>query len=448
MSFKIEELKDLFLIKLSSNQKVSINTDSRSISKDQIFLPLVGDKFNGHDFINEVFDKNKTSNSFCEKKNTHKVREEYRERLIIVDNTLDAYHKLANFYRKKINPRVVVVTGSSGKTTVKDLISTILAVRYQTHKTEANYNNEFGVPKTILEMPENTKVLVLELAMRGIGEIKYLAKTALPDIAVITNVGTAHIGRLGSTNEIIRAKCEVFDRLKDDGTAVLHNDPDLIKYADTVWKGKKILFSEEEIKNISFINGRTSFSFEGKKYCVNAMGLTQALNSVIAIKVASLFHMTYDEIQKGLLSFQVPRGRGNVIELREDRFLIDEAYNANPNTVKAAVSNLIKSWGDKYRKILVLGELAELGDHEEKLLAELGGWLERMPVEVITVGDKLKQIKGTCVRDIKECCAILNKLLLPKTVVLVKGSHVASLEEVVKYLCETYIKIKAGGKIE
>ena len=157
-------------------------------------MPFSGEKFDGHMFINEVFAKG-VKYSFCEKSKTSGLDQ---SKLIVVENTLDAYHKIANYYRRKINPIVIAVTGSSGKTTVKELIATVLNEKYRVHKTEANFNNEIGVPKTILEMPKDTDVLVLELAMRGKGEIRYLSGTSEPDVAIITNVGSSHVGRLGS----------------------------------------------------------------------------------------------------------------------------------------------------------------------------------------------------------------------------------------------------------
>ena len=204
--FQIKELQELFSFNSPASTKVSICTDSRIICSDQLFLPLIGENFDGHDFINNVLDKG-IKLSFCSASKLTKVKEVHKKKLIIVRDTLDAYHLLANHYRKKINPRVVAVTGSSGKTTTKELIAEVLATKFKTHKTEANFNNEIGISKTILEMPEDTKALVLELAMRQKGEIKYLSKTSEPDIGVITNIGTAHIGRLGSIDKIIRTKC-------------------------------------------------------------------------------------------------------------------------------------------------------------------------------------------------------------------------------------------------
>ena len=448
--FQIKELLDLFSFNAVAFDceppLLSINTDSRTIKEDQIFLPLSGEKFDGHDFINQILDKgNKGIKfSFCEKSKSQKVNDKHRSNLIVVENTLDAYHKIANYYRKKINPKVIAITGSSGKTTVKDLIGAVLSQKYKTHKTQSNFNNEFGVPKTILEMSEDTQALVLELAMRARGEIEYLAKTAEPDVAIITNIGTAHIGRLGTLQGIIEAKCEVFKYFKKDGIALIYNDPKLIEYMNGLQRRGELqctptTFDLSEAAQIKFNEGESFFKFKGEHYSVTALGKVHVLNSICAIKTAKYFGLSKDEIQKGLNAFQIPSGRGNVIKTDEDVYFVDESYNANPDSVKTAVSNLAECWDKSYKKILVLGELAELGEHENKLLEELGSWLRDKPLNtVITIGDKFRRdmpgyVFATNVKDIAECCDILKRLLTPKTVVLIKGSHVAGLEKVVKH---------------
>lgn len=436
------ELQRLFSLNISKDSSFSISADSREINNGQIFLPLTGEKFDGHDFVNSVFEKG-IKLSFCEKSKIEKVKSEYRKNLIVANKTLDAYQLLANYHRKKINPTVIAITGSSGKTTTKDLVASVLSTKFKTYKTEENFNNEFGVPKTILEMPQDTKVLVLELAMRGKGEIRYLSKTAEPDIAVITNVGYAHIGRLGTIEETIRAKCEILEHLRKEGIVVLFNDPKLINYSSKVWKGKMVSYDLSKVVNISFKGGRSHFLYEDEEYSVNAHGKIHVLNSICAITIARQLGMTKDETNRGLNKFQVPNGRGNIIELRGGISLIDESYNANPDSLRAALSNLFDSWGEGgdrgeiHKKILVLGELAELGEHEGRLLSELNEWLKHKPINnIITVGEGLNEINTKVLRtkDINECFDVLKGLLESKTVILIKGSHRANLKELVDLL--------------
>ena len=438
--FSLKELSNLFDFKSNENRNISINTDSRNISNDEIFLPLIGEKFDGHDFINSVIQKNiDTQNkhlSFCEKNKLVKVKEDYRHRLIFVENTLEAYHLIANYYRKKINPKVVAVTGSSGKTTVKELISYVLSAKYRVYKTEANFNNEFGVPKTILEMPKNTQVLVLELAMRGKGQISYLAKTIEPDIGIITNVGSAHVGMLGSKEAIIQAKCELLEHLKANGITILHNDKNLLENAKKIWKGKIKTFDFEMAQYMKQENGKTFFSFCKENYQINTTGKIHVINSICAIETAQELSLSSSEIQSGLDKFSIPEGRGNLIVIDKDIYIINESYNANPDSVKVAVSNLMENWQNDCQRILVLGELAELGEHQDSLLNNLNNWLSDKPLSlVITVGGKLNQIKNSInVKNIEECCAILKGQFKDKTVVLIKGSHVAGLERIIENL--------------
>lgn len=431
-TFQVKELADLFSFNSKDESLISISTDSRSINSDQVFLPLTGEKFDGHDFIDDALDR--CSLAFCESTKLGKVKKENRIRLIVVDSTLNAYHLLAHHHLKRINPKVIAVTGSSGKTTVKDLISSVASVKYLTHKTEANFNNEIGVAKTILEMPPDTKVLVLEFAMRARGEISYLGATTNPDIAVVINVGAAHIGRLGSIDEIVRAKSEILEHLKTSGTAILFNDLRIIQCAKGIWSGKTKLFDLSHTSNINFKEGKTTFSFQGEEYFINALGTTHVLNSLCAILVGKELNLSCREIQRGLSNFKLPEGRGGVIRYK-DSYIIDESYNANPDSVKAAVSNMIEGWDKDYKKVLVLGELAELGSHEDRLLGELEIWLKGKSLStVITVGDKLSKITfANNVKNIEDCCTALERLLEDKSVILVKGSHVAHLEKVIEY---------------
>lgn len=442
--FSLKELSDIFNFNCPNDgQLFSICTDSRTINKNQIFLPVGGEKFDGHNFINETLEKG-IKFSFCDVKKISKVNEQLRKNLILVDNTLNAYHAIAHHYRNKINPKVIAITGSSGKTTVKELISSVILQKHKVHKTEANFNNEIGVPKTILEMPEDTEILVLELAMRAKGEISFLSKTAKPNIAVITNIGSAHIGRLGSLESIMEAKCEILEHLEDDGVAIVHNHPYLIKCINDR-SGKRpfattmVTFDINEATNINYKNGKSTFTFENKNYTVNASGQIHVLNSICTIKLAHFLKLSDEEIKKGLIEFKLPEGRGNIIKLKDNIFLVNESYNANPDSLKAALTNLIECWDKDYKKIVVIGELRELGDYENKLLKELNTWLmDRNLSSVITIGDKLKEIKNaTNVKNTDECCAILNKLLVPKSVVLIKGSHVARLDKIVGTLRAT-----------
>lgn len=442
--FKIEEIIGLFSSDIQTKEKgleYDICTDSRSIGKGQIFLPIKGEKFDGHDYINEAIEKG-AYYSFCEKKSAYKVNDKYKSKLILVNNTLDAYNETASYYRKKVNPNVIAITGSTGKTTTKNLLVSILSEKYKTHSTEANFNNEIGVPKTILEMEEGIEVLVLELAMRKEGEIKYLTKTAKPDIALITNIGSSHIGRLGSREAIIRAKSEIIEGLNKDGLLVINDDKDLERYVRKKWSGEIKKFNLETTNNIKAGNGKTKFLIDKNQYEVNGVGRQFVLAVLPSILIARHLGLKEEEINKGIAKFSPPEGRGNIIKTKEGNYIIDESYNASPDSVKEAARGVAELWGKSFQKIIVLGEIAELGEKEGELLKELKSYLDKLqPInEIITIGRQFDKEKWETSHNnagsIEECCNILDKLLdrNKKNVVLVKGSRVSKLEKVVQHL--------------
>lgn len=436
--FKLEEIKTLFHSDISGDGLFSISTDSRDIKENQIFLPLVGEKFDGHEYINEVFNKG-CSFAFCEKDKLSKVKEQNQSKLIIVENTLNAYHKLANYYKNKINPVVVGITGSSGKTTTKELLSTVLLENFKVHKTEKNFNNEFGVPKTILEMPEDTEVLVLEMAMRGRNQISLLSKTAEPNVAVITNIGTAHIGVLGSVEEISKAKAEILDGVKNKKLILISDNKLLIDIVNNKIKSEEYEKINSDPNGVEYKDGKTKFKFLEEEYEVNVLGKIHAINSTVAIQIAKKLGMKEEDIKKGLLNFSLPQGRGNIVKLTENQFIIDESYNANPESLKAAIENLAL-YGKEYKKIVVIGELAELGEHKKDLMSEVNECIAKTLIDtVIEVGEQEFEVKiAKKASNIDMAYDILKGHISEdkKAIVLIKGSRVSGLDKLVKLLKE------------
>lgn len=250
-------LKEIFKTELG---EVNICTDSREIKSGDFFLPIKGENFDGHEYIDQALEKGAVG-AFSNEDSLSKVKN--KDKVIPVKDTLETYHQLANHYRKKINPKVIGITGSSGKTTTKEMMRLVLSEKFKVHYTHANFNNEIGVPKTILEMPEDTEVLILEMGMRGLGQISLLSKTAEPDYAVITNVGSAHIELLGTLENIKKAKLEIIDHLKENG--ILFIDESLHKELQAIGsiegnkiKGKHYVkeFHYEPIFNIKGLAGR------------------------------------------------------------------------------------------------------------------------------------------------------------------------------------------------
>ena len=297
--------------------------------------------------------------------------------------------KLARFYRRKLNPVTVAITGSSGKTTTKELVNSVLSQKFVTHKTFSNHNNEVGLCQTVLGMSDNTQVLVVEMGMRGLGEIELLSKFAEPDYAIITNAGSAHIGRLGSLDNIAIAKSEIVSSLKENGALIAHNNPRLKKFAN--FNGEKIWYSVDDVKILEQRQGYSKFEYKGNVYELNVEGLYNIENSLSAIELGYKLGMTYDEILKGLLAYKPIEKRWEVEDVRGLK-VINDSYNANPESMKASVSTFIELYENP---IVILGNMGELGESEVELHQDVGRFLAKKSknnVKYLTVGNLAKYI--------------------------------------------------------
>lgn len=440
MRFSIKEFLEASQGKLirgdNLSEVFSISTDTRTINSDNIFIPLIGQNFDGHDYVGQAVSKG------CRAylaDNKHQVLFDGAEFIIQVEDTLSAYLSIANLARRKNNPLVVGVTGSSGKTTTKELIYSVLSTQYAAHKSMLNYNNEIGLAKTLTEMKENTQCVVIEMGMRGLGEIELLSRYSEPDIAVITNIGTAHIGRLGSIENIAKAKCEITSYLKPTGTLVAYNDERVKKYC--CFQGKK-LFYPENYKIITQQEDLTEFIYKREVYKIPVSGEFNVINSIAAIEIGLIAGVSVDNIKKGLLNYIPVGDRGKIIRLDNDIQLIVDCYNANPDSVKAVIDFLVNFYQEQ-KIVLVLGDMAELGAHEEQLHMEIGNFISEKRVNtVITVGEKAKLIAKAINSGInkksfltnKEAADYLDKNLKSNSVVLFKSSRCMRLEEIVELL--------------
>lgn len=377
-----------------------ISTDSRTIKSGDIFLALKGLNHDGHEHIKKAIEAG--AMQAISEINIDGLE----DKLIIVENTLDAYHQIANSYRNKINPLVIGITGSSGKTTTKEILVKVLQKKFKVHATEKNFNNEIGVPKTILEMPRDTEVLILEMGMRGLGEISLLSKTAEPNIAIITNIGTAHIERLGSKENIRKAKLEIIDGLKDyQGWREL--EATFLVDEDNQNELKKLGAKVPE-KTLSF-NSDGNF----KLSTLRSPGLNADVNAVA--KLASILGMSSGEIQEGLLEYSPEAGRGKLSTDSSGNTFIDDSYNANPESVRNSIEALITAFPEK-KKIAVIGTIAE---SQEELVNELFKELTENPQI------NLIDARGKEITDIK---TELTRMLDGNSAVLVKASRSAGLD--------------------
>lgn len=457
MKFQVKTILEITDGRLLRGKDISgdytISTDTRNITSEEIFLPLIGENFDGHNFIKSALSKG-VKGYLIDKSHTNFVFEDALF-VIEVEDTLKAYLQIANYVQKQISPVVVAVTGSSGKTTTKELIYSVLSQQYKTHKSKLNHNNEIGLCQTILGMLDDTEFLVVEMGMRALKEIELLSKYSEPDIAVITNIGTAHIGRLGSREKIAQAKCEIATYLNKQGTLISY-DEELVKQ-NIKWEGETHYYSLNDVNILKIDANSSEFSCNGSIYRLNVSGEYNIVNSLAAIEIGKLAKISSSKIAEGLALYSPIDNRWQISDYRDNIKIINDSYNANPDSVKAAIQAVISSYSDK-KIILVLGDMAELGVYEKSLHAEIGEFIKDKPIfELITVGDKAAYIAESlcssedaeaqthlCVENEKfkiksftrndEVVEYLLETLTPESVVLLKASRCMSFENIVERL--------------
>lgn len=431
-----------------------ICTDTRHISNDSWYLALVGARFDGHDFLGDAFAAGAIG-AIVEERGQYALGNQQFP-LISVESTLSAYQRLARNWRKRINPQVVAITGSSGKTTTKELCAFVLSQKYRCHFSQANENNEIGVPKTLLAMPADTQICIVEMGMRGLNQIAPLAACSLPDLGIITNAGVAHIELLGSQENIARAKCELLANMDEKKSVAMIGNPSavLMSAVSEVFEGKVLACTEDELDVVSVSPELTSFRIQGSAqlFAVPLHGRPLLEDAWCVIKAAQLLGMADQDIAAGLLDFVPLKGRGIKHLTAGGACIIDETYNANPDSVRASVEGLLETAaGASQRKIVVLGDMAELGEQTTGLMRELGCWLSGKNIEkLVTVGMVARLILDGMVKakpsfevvacnNLDQAAACLLPELQAGTAILIKGSRSAGLERLV-------IELTAAGR--
>ncbi|MEB3228666.1 MAG: UDP-N-acetylmuramoyl-tripeptide--D-alanyl-D-alanine ligase, partial [Synechocystis sp.] len=359
----IRNILDLFSLEtINYSENLLINnicTDTRALVKGDVFVALRGESFDGHTFAAQAQAQGAIAVV------VDRVIEALRGEIVqfVVEDTLAAYQRIAAGWRQRFDIPVIGITGSVGKTTTKELIAAVLSRFGRVHKTQANYNNEIGVPKTLLEMTADHDFAITEMAMRGRGEIALLADIAQPTIGLITNVGTAHIGRLGSELAIAEAKCELLAHQPKDSVAILNHDNGLLmETAQRFWQGQTLTYG--------LTGGDVQGTLEGDFLIFNDLrlplplpGRHNASNLLAAIAVTQTLNLDWRELQAGI-TVELPGGRARRYSWGEDVVLLDETYNAGLESMLAALDLLQQTPGK--RRIAVLGAMKELGDFAEK----------------------------------------------------------------------------------
>ncbi|HHU69887.1 MAG TPA: UDP-N-acetylmuramoyl-tripeptide--D-alanyl-D-alanine ligase [Thermoanaerobacterales bacterium] len=443
------------LAKEEPGTKISgISTDSRTLVEGEFFIPIKGEHFDGHDYISTAYKKGAVGAITQNPEHLNK----FNKNIILVEDTLEALNKIAYYYRKKFNIPFVAVTGSTGKTTTKDMITDVLSQKYKVLKNIGSYNNKIGLPLTIFKLDDSYQLGVVEMGMSGFGEIAHLAKIVEPEIAIITNIGLSHIEKLGSVENITKAKSEILECLKEGGTAFINaDDSNLVKLKEKFSKTKFKTFgiNNGDIKafNIKTCNHRlitfnTKFNDAIYEFEIRIPGLHNVYNALAAISVGLEFNLTPNQIKTGLKKFKSPKMRLEIVNGIKDCIIINDTYNASPDSMKAAIDVLHEIKAQKKgRAIAVLGDMLEMGDWGADAHKELGIYAAQKGIDVlITVGELAKHIATAaeeygintgCIFAFNSNFDAVNKIdeiCKNNDVILVKGSRGMKMEEIVHSL--------------
>lgn len=383
-----------------------VSTDSRTVQRGELFIPLVGRKFDGRKFIPAVLKKGALA--------------------LKTVNGLAALQTLAAYHRNKFNIPVIGVTGSVGKTTTREMIASVLAQKYPVLQNEANYNNEIGVPLTLLRLTKKHRAAVIEMGMQGLGEIKLLAGIARPTVAVVTNIGESHLGRLGSRRNIAKAKAEIFSFLKKGHYAVINQDDEFAEHLKSKVKSKKskvLAFGILEKADV------TPSALAGTKLALP--GEHNIYNALAAIAVAKLLRVNGRAIRRGLERVRPAAHRMAVINLPDRTKIIDDTYNASPRSMTAALRVLAALSG---RKIAVLGDMLELGRQSRPAHRRIIALARRLKVDKIFTFGRLWPAATGPEKTHRPLIRKLRKFIRPRDIILVKGSRGTRLETVVAAL--------------
>lgn len=368
--------------------------DTREVKEGSTFIAIVGENFDGNNFANQAFENG--ANTCIVSKEIEKID---GKNIILVENTVKAIQQIAAYKREKSNIPLVAVTGSVGKTSTKDLIASVLNQKFKVLKTKGNMNNDIGLPMTILNLKDE-EIMVIEMGMNHFGEISLLTSIAKPNLAVITNIGTAHIGNLGSRENILKAKLEILEGLQGD-SIVINNDNDLLsKWNKEDKKYNKITYGIEndsiyQAKKIKAYTDKSVYILKsndegnGNEIIVPVGGEHFVLNSLCAIAVGRYFNMNYDEIIKGIANLDLTGKRMEILKANCGATIINDTYNANYDSMKAAIEYL-KAVKDK-RKIAILGDMLELGEYSKSLHENVGKCIDNIDI-LITVGKESEYI--------------------------------------------------------
>jgi UDP-N-acetylmuramoyl-tripeptide--D-alanyl-D-alanine ligase len=410
---------------------------------------LEGERFDGHAFINDALEAGAAGCLTARERTSYLPGKFY----IKVGSTQRALRDLARWYKSRFDIPFIGITGSVGKTTTKDMVAAVLGERYTVLKTEGNFNNEVGLPLTLLRLDHTHQICVLEMGMNHFGEIEYLSGIVEPDVAVITNIGDSHIENLGSRENILKAKCEIFHHLKPGGLAVLNGDDELLTTLrgaldfPTVWygQGENVSYRAMDLDSDgeSLLRCRLCTPAGQCQVEIPALGEHMVYPALVASVIGERYGLTQEEIVRGILHFAPTKMRMNILRRGDGITILNDAYNANPQSMRAAIQVLATNKGKT--KIAVLGDMFELGPLAPTLHAGVGECVAKAGIDCLICAGELSQHIADAATaqgmtevywrpNKKEAMAVLEQVVKPNCTVLVKASRGMAFEELVEFI--------------
>ena len=426
-----------------------VTTDSRNVGKDDLFVALIGENFDGHDYCQAALEKGAAA-VLVQKKVSGLTTE---ATTILVEDTLTAYQQIAHAYRKaQKNLKVIAITGSNGKTSTKDILACAMQNSWFVLKNEANFNNEIGVPKTIFEITSEHQVAIVEMGMRGLGQIEQLAEIAKPTVAIITTIAPTHIELLGSIENIAKAKAEVFKDFSENDLVILNYDNEYTRNMNPA--SPKIYFGMDSAADISAYNiivdsRETKFicvdRIRGQEYTVRIplLGRHNVLNTLAALAVASFFKLELSKVLTGLAECELSSMRQSIIKKDDNILVINDAYNASPVSMEMALETL-QVLSKQGRSIAILGDMLELGEFSEELHKQVGEYCINNNIDLVyTYGKAAQEIsrmliaQGRASKHFFDKISLANEvkeILRKNDVLLFKGSRGMKMEELIEMI--------------
>ena len=437
-----------------------VATDSRQTVKGNLFIPLKGEKFDGHDFIAGAV-RAGAAGFLIQKGSEDKIPRQFEDTTVIgVGDTLKALGDIAHFWRKKCKATIVAITGSTGKTTTKEMIATITGLTKKVMKARGNYNNLIGLPLSILQIDEGHEVAILEMGTNAPGEIGRLTRIAAPDIGLITNIGPAHLEGLKSLDAVREEKCDLFRNMAETGVAIINIDDKKMLISKKEWRGKSITFGFRKNADVSAdtikIKGRQGLTFTIKigmfrqEITMSVVGNHNIYNALAAAASSWALGIEYPTICQGLKAFQPVSGRMEIHRLNNGAFIINDTYNANPASFRAALETL-KDLKASHESTVIMGDMLELGDRAEEMHEGIGSLMADTEVGTIFLRGRLSPATaaGALKRNMSGDQIFFFETpdeIIPHLVsrvkkgdwILVKGSRQTKMEDAVRKIMEAF----------